>query len=67
MTLHTSRRRLAGAGIALSFSLAVSGCAGFGNLGNEPGVTTVTLASVIIAGWIAQKRLVTGLAMGAVK
>jgi hypothetical protein len=36
MTLHTSRRRLTGAGIALSFSLAVSGCAGFGNLGNEP-------------------------------
>ena len=24
----------------------MSGCAGFGNLGNEPGVTTVTLASV---------------------
>lgn len=42
----TKQRRLAGAGLALSFLLAVSGCAGFGNLGNEPGVTTVTLASV---------------------
>jgi sorbitol/mannitol transport system substrate-binding protein len=42
----TTRRRLAAAGLAVSFSLAVSGCAGFGNLGNEPGVTTVTLASV---------------------
>jgi sorbitol/mannitol transport system substrate-binding protein len=46
MTLDILQRRLAGAAIALSFSLAVSGCAGFGNLGNEPGVTTVTLASV---------------------
>jgi sorbitol/mannitol transport system substrate-binding protein len=42
----TKRRRLAAAGVGLSFSLAVSGCAGFGNLGTEPGVTTVTLASV---------------------
>ncbi|HEY5980413.1 MAG TPA: sugar ABC transporter substrate-binding protein [Microlunatus sp.] len=42
----TTRRRLAAAGLAVSFSLAVSGCAGFGNLGDEPGVTTVTLASV---------------------
>ena len=30
----------------MSFALALSGCAGFGNLGNEPGVTTLTLASV---------------------
>jgi sorbitol/mannitol transport system substrate-binding protein len=45
MTTST-RRRLAAAGLAVSFSLAVSGCAGFGNLGTEPGVTTVTLASV---------------------
>lgn len=42
----TKQRRLASAGLALSFTLAISGCAGFGNLGNEPGVTTVTLASV---------------------
>ncbi len=42
----TTRRRLAAAGLGVSFSLALSGCAGFGNLGNEPGVTTVTLASV---------------------
>ncbi|MDN5762908.1 MAG: sugar ABC transporter substrate-binding protein [Microlunatus sp.] len=40
------QRRLAVAGLAVSLSLAVSGCAGFGDLGNEPGVTTVTLASV---------------------
>ena len=38
----TKQRRLAGAGLALSFSLALSGCAGFGNLGDEPGATTVT-------------------------
>ena len=36
----------AAAGVALSMTLAVSGCAGFGNFGTEPGVTTVTLASV---------------------
>ena len=42
----TKQRRLAIAGVGLSFSLAISGCAGFGNLGNPPGVTTVTLASV---------------------
>ncbi len=42
----TKQRRLGIAGLALSFALAMSGCAGFGNLGNEPGVTTVTLASV---------------------
>jgi sorbitol/mannitol transport system substrate-binding protein len=41
-----NRRRAGALGLALGFSLAVSGCAGFGNLGNEPGVTTVTLASV---------------------
>jgi hypothetical protein len=39
-------RRLAVAASALSFTLALSGCAGFGNLGTEPGVTTLTLASV---------------------
>ncbi|SDT14199.1 ABC transporter substrate-binding protein [Microlunatus soli] len=32
--------------IALCLALSVSGCAGFGNLGNKPGVTTITLASV---------------------
>ena len=37
---------VAATGLGLSFALALSGCAGFGNLGNEPGVTTVTLASV---------------------
>jgi sorbitol/mannitol transport system substrate-binding protein len=42
----TMQRRLAAGGLAVSLSLAVSGCAGFGNLGTEPGVTTVTLASV---------------------
>jgi sorbitol/mannitol transport system substrate-binding protein len=31
---------------ALSLALTVSGCAGFGNLGTKPGVTTITLASV---------------------
>ena len=42
----TTRRRLGIAGIGVSFTLALSGCAGFGNLGTDPGVTTVTLASV---------------------
>jgi polyol transport system substrate-binding protein len=43
---RSSRRRLGAAGLGLGFALALSGCAGFGNLGTEPGVTTVTLASV---------------------
>ena len=30
----------------LFLALSVSGCAGFGNFGNKPGVTTITLASV---------------------
>ena len=42
----TKRRRLGIAGLGMSFALAVSGCAGFGELGNPPGVTTITLASV---------------------
>ncbi len=42
----SKQRRLGVAGLGVSFALALSGCAGFGNLGNEPGVTTVTLASV---------------------
>jgi sorbitol/mannitol transport system substrate-binding protein len=42
----TKRRRLGIAGLVMSFALAISGCAGFGNLGNPPGVTTITLASV---------------------
>ena len=42
----TTRRRLGIAGIGVSFTLALSGCAGFGNLGTDPGVTTVTLATV---------------------
>ena len=42
----TKQRRLALAGVGLSFTLAISGCAGFGELGNPPGVTTITLASV---------------------
>src|ERR687894_3099245 len=43
---RTTQRRLRVAGLAASVVLALSGCAGFGNLGNEPGVTTLTLASV---------------------
>ena len=42
----SKRRRLGIAGLVMSFALAISGCAGFGNLGNPPGVTTITLASV---------------------
>ena len=42
----TKRRRLGIAGLGMSFALALSGCAGFGNLGNAPGVTTITLATV---------------------
>ncbi|MET0693087.1 MAG: sugar ABC transporter substrate-binding protein [Propionibacteriaceae bacterium] len=42
----TKQRRLGIAGLGVSFALALSGCAGFGNLANEPGVTTLTLASV---------------------
>ena len=42
----STRRRLGMAGLGVSFALVLSGCAGFGNLGNEPGVTTLTLASV---------------------
>jgi sorbitol/mannitol transport system substrate-binding protein len=37
---------LGAAAVVVSLALSVSGCAGFGNLGNEPGVTTVTFASV---------------------
>jgi sorbitol/mannitol transport system substrate-binding protein len=40
------RRRLAAAGLAASIPLTVTGCAGFGNLGTDPGVTTITLATV---------------------
>jgi sorbitol/mannitol transport system substrate-binding protein len=32
--------------VALCLTMALSACAGFGNLGNKPGVTTITLASV---------------------
>jgi sorbitol/mannitol transport system substrate-binding protein len=46
MTSSMRRRRLGVAGLGASFALVLSGCAGFGNLGNEPGVTTLTLASV---------------------
>ena len=51
ITIHrphptTVRRRAAATGLGLGFALALSGCAGFGNLGTAPGVTTVTLASV---------------------
>src|SRR5688572_14539110 len=42
----SKKRRLGVVGLGVSFSLALSGCAGFGNLANEPGVTTLTLASV---------------------
>ena len=42
----TTRGRLGTAGIGVSLALAMSGCAGFGNLGTDPGVTTVTLATV---------------------
>lgn len=38
------RRRLAAA--ATAGALSLTGCAGFGNLGTEPGVTTLTVASV---------------------
>jgi sorbitol/mannitol transport system substrate-binding protein len=43
---RTKQRRLGAVGLITGFALAVSGCAGFGNLGNDPGVTTLTLASV---------------------
>jgi sorbitol/mannitol transport system substrate-binding protein len=42
----TTRRRLGIVGMGVSVTLALSSCAGFGNLGTEPGVTTVTLATV---------------------
>src|SRR5919106_3539851 len=42
----STQRRLGVAGIGVSLALVLSGCAGFVNLGNEPGVTTLTLASV---------------------
>ena len=42
----TTRRRLGIVGMGVSLTLALSSCAGFGNLGTEPGVTTVTLATV---------------------
>ena len=41
---HRTFKLLAAA--MLSLVLVLSGCAGFGNLGNPPGVTTLTLASV---------------------
>jgi sorbitol/mannitol transport system substrate-binding protein len=43
---RTKQRRLGMASLVTGFALAVSGCAGFGNLATEPGVTTLTLASV---------------------
>jgi sorbitol/mannitol transport system substrate-binding protein len=46
MTSSTRRRRLGVASLGASVVLGLSGCAGFGNLGNQPGVTTLTLASV---------------------
>lgn len=42
----TKHRRLAAVSAGLALTLGVSGCAGFGNLGEDPGVTTLTLASV---------------------
>jgi sorbitol/mannitol transport system substrate-binding protein len=42
----STQRRLGVVGLGASLVLALSGCAGFGNLGNDPGVTTLTLASV---------------------
>ena len=44
--IRFKQRRLGVAGLGVSFALVLTGCAGFGNLGNEPGVTTLTLASV---------------------
>jgi sorbitol/mannitol transport system substrate-binding protein len=43
---RTMRRRLGIVGMGVSFTLALSSCAGFGNLGTDPGVTTVTVATV---------------------
>ena len=48
---HRTRAGFRRAGVvagaaALSLALTVSGCAGFGDLGNKPGVTTITFASV---------------------
>ena len=43
---RVSRLGAAAGAAGLSLALTVSGCAGFGNLGNKPGVTTITLASV---------------------
>ncbi|HEY9292554.1 MAG TPA: sugar ABC transporter substrate-binding protein [Microlunatus sp.] len=48
---HNRRSKRSRAGLTalvatLFLALTVSGCAGFGNLGNKPGVTTITLASV---------------------
>ncbi|MDN5724726.1 MAG: sugar ABC transporter substrate-binding protein [Propionibacteriales bacterium] len=43
------RQRLRGAGglaVGTALALTLSGCAGFGELGQAPGVTTITLASV---------------------
>lgn len=45
MTRHR-QRRLRAASLGVGITLALSGCAGFGNFGQDPGVTTVTLASV---------------------
>jgi sorbitol/mannitol transport system substrate-binding protein len=42
----SKQRRLGVVSLGASVVLALSGCAGFGNLGNQPGVTTLTLASV---------------------
>lgn len=45
MTRHR-QRRLRAAALGVGLTVALSGCAGFGNLGQDPGVTTITLASV---------------------
>lgn len=45
-TTTRSRARLAAPVLLAGLSLTVTGCAGFGNIGNQPGVTTVTFASV---------------------
>jgi len=45
--ISTMRRRLAAISLMMGLALVTTtGCAGFGNLGTDPGVTTITLASV---------------------
>ena len=57
----SEQRRLGVVALGASFPLVLSGCA------RLSAACTVAVLPVILAGWVAQKRLVRGLAMGAVK